>query len=129
MKVIIKEVSTPPTSSFTMFAEVDKEKLMKEKVVRVRPSYVTKTRIETSMQIGQCRVGINFAVDGYKTVEKREHNMFSGTTDVLNYFVKSKKQGLEEYKEFVKALVEKALKEYLYIDLDEVVVELEVERF
>lgn len=129
MKVIIKEVPTPMVSEFTMFAEVDKEKLMKEKVVRVRPSYVTKTRIETSMQIGQCRVGINFAVDGFNTVEKREHNMFSGNTNVKHYFVKSKKQGLEEYKEFVKALVEKALKVYLYIDLDEVTVELEVNRF
>lgn len=129
MKVIIKEVPTPMVSEFTMFAEVDKAKLMEEKVVRVRPSYVTKTRIETSMQIGQARVGINFAVEGFKTVEKSEHSYFTGNTTVKHYFVKSKKQGLEEYKEFVKELVKKALKEYMYIDLDEVTVELEADRF
>jgi len=129
MKVNIIEVPTPSSSSFTMFEEFDKAKLMEEKTVRVRLSYITKTRISTTMQLGQSRMGINLPIEGFKTFEKSEHSYFTGNVTVSHYFVKSKKQNLEVYKEYVKALITKAVKEYMYLDLDEITVELEADRF
>lgn len=129
MKINIIEVESPMVREFTMFAGIDKEKLKESKTVRVTVSHETKTRVSTTMQIGQSRNKINFAVEGFKTHEQREHSYFSGEIQVSNYFVKSKKQGLEAYKEYVKAVVEDALKNYIGVELDEVTVELESSDF
>jgi len=129
MKVNIIEVPTPQFSEFTMFEGINKEKLKETKTVRVIASHETKTRISTSMQIGQSRNGVNFAVEGFKTHESVEHSYFTSETSVKHYFVKSKKQGVEAYKEYVKKVVEDALKNYIGVELDEVTVELEVGNF
>lgn len=129
MKINLVEVPTPMCSEFTMFAKIDKEKLKKEKTVRVIASHQTKTRICTTLQIGQARNKVNFAIEGFKTHESSEYSHFTGETNVSNYFVKSKKQGLESYKEYVKEVVENALKNYIGVDLDEVTIELESDKF
>jgi len=129
MKVNIIEVATPMVREFTMFSGIDKEKLMQTKTVRVTVSHETKTRICTTMQIGQSRNKINFAVEGFKTHEDRSYSYFSGNVQVSHFFVKSKAQDLQAYKEYVKKVVEDALKNYIGVDLDEVTVELEAEHF
>lgn len=129
MKVNIIEVPAPLFSEYTMFAKVDKENLTETKIVRVIPSHITKTRISTSIQIGQSRSGINFEVDSIKTYKSEEYNMFTYKVDTKYYFVKSKKQGIEVYKKYVEKVVEDALINYIGIDLDEVTVELETDRF
>lgn len=129
MKVNIVEVASPMVREFTMFAGINKEKLKETKTVRVTVSHETKTRICTTMQIGQSRNKINFQAEGFKTHEDRSHSYFTGEVQVSHFFVKSKAQDLEAYKEYVKKVVEDALKNYIGVDLDEVTVELEAERF
>ena len=129
MKVNVVEVASPMVREFTMFAGIDKEKLKETKTVRVTVSHETKTRICTTMQIGQSRNKINFEAEGFKTHREEAYSYFSGEKQVSHFFVKSKAQDLEAYKEYVKKVVEDALKNYIGVDLDEVTVELEAARF
>ena len=129
MKINLIEVPKPMFTEYSLIASTDIELLKRTKVVRVSPSCHTKTRVYTNMQIGNSRNGINFQVEGFKTFEQREISYFSGEIQVTNYFVKSKKQNIEAYKEYVKKVVEIAIREYLKVDLDEVTIELEVGNF
>ena len=126
MKINLVEVPKPMFTEFSLMGSVDKELLKQTKVVRVSPSFYTKTRVYTNMQVGSSRNGINFEVEGFKTHEERSYSYFSGDIQVTHYFVKSKKQGFEAYKEYVKKVVEIALKDYLGVELDEVTIELEL---
>jgi hypothetical protein len=127
MKINLIEVPTPMFTEFKMMGGLNKE-LLKEKK-RVSPTYHTKTRISTSIQIGDSRNTINFEIEGFKTFESREHSYFTGNTDIKHYFVKSKKQNLEAYKEYVKQVVALVVKDYLNLDLDEITIELEASKF
>lgn len=129
MDIKIIEVPTPQFTEFTMFAKIDVDKLKQDKVVRVIPRYETKTRISTSLKIGQAMNKINFAIEGFKTFEQTSFSYLSGETEVSNFFVKSKKQDFEAYKEYVKKVVEVALKDYIGVELDEVTIELESQKF
>lgn len=126
MKINLIEVPKPMFTEFTLCASPNIELLKDKKVVRVSPSFHTKTRVYTNMQIGNSRNGINFVVEGFKTHEERSHSYFSGDVEVTNYFVKSKTQNFEAYKEYVKKVVEIALRDYLKVELDEVTIELEL---
>jgi hypothetical protein len=129
MKINLIEVPTPQVVEFQLMADPNRELLRESKTVRVSIDHETKTRIGTSMQIGNSRTGINFPANGFKTHEKTEWNYFSGNQVTKHFFVKSKKQDIESYKEYVKAVVETALKDYLHMDLDEVTIELETRKF
>lgn len=129
MKITLIEVPTPQFTEFKMMGGINKGLLKEKKTVRVSPHYHTKTRIGTSMQVGDSRNGINFEVEGFKTFESREHSYFTGEVNIKHYFVKSKKQNIEMYKEYVKKVVVIALNEYLGVELDEVIIELEVDKF
>ena len=113
-------------TEFTLCASPNIELLKDKKVVRVSPNFHTKTRVYTNLQIGNSRNGINFAVEGFKTHEEVSRSYFSGDVEVTNYFVKSKTQNFEAYKEYVKKVVEIALRDYLNVELDEVTIELEL---
>lgn len=129
MNIILREVETPQVTSFTLFGEPDLELLMRTKRVRIGTHLKTKTRISTSLQFGQFRNKINFAIDGYKTHLSREFSFVSGRHTESNYFVVSKKQNLEAYKEYVKKLVALVIKDYFKMELDEITIELEVTAF
>jgi len=129
MKINIIEIATPMSSEFTMFADLDVEKLRETKTIRVVAHHETKTRISTTLQIGQGRVGANFKMEGFKTFEETKHSYVTYNASVVNYFLKSKKQGLEQYKEYVKAVVESVVKNNIKLELDEVTVELEADKF
>lgn len=129
MKINLVEVPAPMFTEYSLCASPNKELLKETKRVRVSPRCHTKTRVYTNMQIGNSRNGINFVVEGFKTFEQREHSFISGDLQVTNYFLKSKKQDIEAYKEYVKKVVEIAIKEYLKVELDEVTIELEVANF
>ena len=128
MNIILIEVPTPMFTSFTLMADLDKKKLIETKTVRVQPHCVTKTRVATSMQIGETRAGLNLEIDGYKQHSETSMNYFSGNQVTKFYYVKSKKQNLEDYKEYVKKLVVQALK-HIRVELDEITIELETAKF
>ena len=128
MKINLIEVPTPQVTSFMMMADLDRAKLRETKTVRIQPHCVTKTRVATSMQIGETRAGLNLEVDGYKQHSETSINYFSGNHVTKFYYVKSKKQNLEDYKEYVKKLVVKALA-HIHVELDEITIELESAKF
>lgn len=129
MKINLIEVKKPFFTEFQLCSKPDIEFLKKSKIIRISPSLHTKTRIHTSMQIGNSRNGINIPIEGFKTHEESHYSYFSGEIQACNYFVKSKKQGIEAYKEYVKKLVEIVLKDYINIEIDEITIELEIVDF
>jgi hypothetical protein len=125
MKINLVEVEQPWVKSFTMFANPDLNLLKETKTVRVSSHNVTKTRISTDIQFGQYRCKINTPIEGFKTFESTEYNYFTGNKVTSHYFVKSKKQDFEAYKEYVKKLIEDVIKNYFKLELDEITIELE----
>ena len=129
MNIILKEVPSPSSYSYTLFSEPDFNLLKETKTVRVKPTFRTKTRISTSLQFGQFNNTVNFPIDGFKTHNEISHSFLSGDREVKDYFVVSKKQNLEAYKEYVKKVVEKVIKNYFHLEMDEITIELESGRF
>jgi hypothetical protein len=125
MKINLVEVEASMVKSFTMFADPDIKLLMETKTVRVTPYNITKTRISTDIQFGQYCVKINKPIDGFKTYKSIDWNYISGKQTTSHYFVKSKKQNIEAYKEYVKQVVETVIKDYFNLELDELTIELE----
>jgi hypothetical protein len=120
------EIVEPKTSySCTMFAQPDKELLRKTKTIIVRSFFVSKTRVDTSMQIGEAKNGINFEVQDYRSDKVEDFSYLDGAWHVYHYFKKLKSQGFEEYKEYVKKAVKIAVEEYLLIkDIDVLTIKL-----
>ena len=128
MKINLIEVPTPQVTSFILGADIDRKKLIETKTLRIQPNCVSKTRVATSMQVGDTRAGLNLEIEGYKQHSTTDMNFFTGNRVTKFYYVKSKKQNLEDYKEYVKKLVIQALK-YIHIELDEITIELETAKF
>lgn len=125
MKVTIVEVPAPMFTSFTMFEDIDRNRLAKEKKIKVSYDKKTKTRIFTSMQLGEARLSINIPVEGFKFHEESGYSFTNSKYVTRHYFRKLKSQGFEEYKEYLKKMIPIVIKEHFKLDLDEVTVELE----
>lgn len=129
MKINIVLKERPMFTEHTLFAKPDINKLKETKTLTVNGSMITKTRVNTTMQIGSDNHGINFKVDGYKTDKVTEFSYFTGEYSYPEYFKKSKNQGIDSYKEYVKEVVKIALIDYLKVELDEVTVNLILPNF
>lgn len=129
MKINIVLKDRPMFTEHTMFAKPDIQKLKEDKTLTIQGDFITKTRIDTQMQIGKDRHGINFSVDGVKTDRVEEHSYFTGEYSYPNYFKKLKSQGEDKYIEYVKEVVRIALTDYLKVELDEVTVNLILPKF
>ena len=124
MKINIQIIDRPMFTEHTMFAKPDIQKLKETKTLTVNGGFISKTRIDTQMQIGRDMHGINFKVDGFKTDMVEEHSYFTGKYNYPEYFKKSKKQDVTSYIEYVKEVVKIALSDYLKVELDEVTIKL-----
>ncbi len=129
MKIILVEVPRPLITSFAMFADPDLSILKETKKIKVAFHHITKTRISTSIQFGEYCVKVNNLIEGYKQHEETDYNYFSGKKVTSQYFVKSKKQNYEAYKEFVIKVIEDVIKNYFHLELDEITIELEQREF
>lgn len=129
MNVNIVRVPTPMFHEFQMFAEPDLELLKETKKIRVSIRQYTKTRISTSMTLGKCCVRINFPIEGFKTHTEDSHSFVSSSKESSSYFVKSAKQTLEVYEEYLKKVVEHVVSDIFKLELDEITVELEANSF
>lgn len=126
MKTTINIVPAPTFSSFIMFEKINLSKLIESKEVIVSYTFVTKTRISVSMKIGEARNNINFKLPNYKQFVKSGHSYATGNAETSCYFIKSKKQDFEVFKEYVKELVTIAITEYLKVtEIDELTINLE----
>jgi len=129
MNVIIKEVPTPMFRSFTLCGKPNLELLKETKVVHVHPHAIGKTRVSTSIQFGEFCNKINFQCEGIKTKDVETMNSLDFEKVTSHYFVKSKKQGLNEYKDYVTKVVTMVIKDIFHIELDELTIELETNNF
>ena len=129
MKIILVEVPRPLITSFAMFADPDLSILKETKKIKVAFHHITKTRISTSIQFGEYCFKVNNLIEGYKQHEETDYNYFSGKKVTSQYFVKSKKQNYEAYKEFVIKVIEDVIKNYFHLELDEITIELEQREF
>ncbi len=129
MVVTLKVIPRPSSNSFTMLADFDYKALKETKTVRIRANTVSKTRVSTSMQVGSSRYNVNLAVEGFKTHEESDMNYFSGTRSTHNYFKLLKSQNFDRYKEYVIAVVTKAITENIRMELDTLTIELEEPNF
>ncbi len=129
MNVNLVEVPTPMMSSFTMFADPDLSLLKETKKLRVSFHHNTKTRISTSLSFGDYKVKVNNLIQGYKLHEETNHSYFSGNYETSHYFVKSKAQNYEVYKEYLTKLIPHILTDYFRLELDEITIELEQREF
>jgi hypothetical protein len=119
MNIIINEIERPKCNSFTMFAKPNLGLLAETKEIEIHVNNKTKTRLSTSMYFGgnySAKINIPFA--GFKTHEEQETNYFSGGVSVSHYFVKSKKQNKDSYKEYLKLIIEVVIKDYFKLDID-----------
>ena len=93
--------------------------------VRVIPTHVTKTRIDTAIYVEKARqmAGINYRIAGFKTHRQEDYSYWS-RIDVKHYFVKSKKQDYEAYQKYVEEAVRMAMSS-LGVKIDRLVVEIE----
>ena len=125
MEIEIIDVGSPMSRSYGLFSEINPSQIIEKGKVRVVPSLVTKTRIHTSLYDGNAMKGINMEVDGIKTYRKIEYNQFHDQGEEVHLFVKSKKQGYETYKKYVREVVKEAMS-LLGVEMDKLTVELEI---
>lgn len=114
MKINLEIVERPMIKEFQLFSKLDTELLNESKTVYVDTVFKSKTRIGTSIQVGMYSVGMNWEIEGFKTDTKTHYNYFTYKSETAHYFKLSKKQGLEEYKEYLKKMVELFLKKVNY---------------
>ena len=129
MIINLVEVPTPMFSEMQMFAEPDLELLKEKKTIRVSVRQKTRTRISTSMTLGKACVRINFPIDGFKTYNESSINFGTYENESSDYFVKSAKQDLKAYKEYLKKVIEHIVNNIFKIELDELTIELEAKNF
>jgi hypothetical protein len=129
MKINLVEVPRPMVSSFTMFADPDLNLLRETKTIRVSFHHHTKTRISTSIQFGEYCVKVNKFIKEYKQHEDTDWNYFSGNKVTSYYFVKSKKQNYDVYKEYVIKLIDDVIRNHIKLELDEITIQLEQREF
>ncbi len=129
MKINLIEVPTPMFSEMEMFAQPNVELLKEKKTIRVSIRQKTKTRISTSMTLGKACVRINFPIEGFKTYQESSNNFGTYENESSDYFIKSSKQDLSVYKEYLKKVVEHVVNDIFKIELDEITIELEAKNF
>ena len=129
MTINLIEVPTPMFSEMQMFAKPDLELLKEKKTIRVSVRQKTKTRISTSMTLGKACVRINFPMEGFKTHNESGLNLGTYEMESSDYFVKSAKQDLNVYKEYLKKVIEHIVNDIFKIELDELTIELEAKNF
>jgi len=129
MKVTIREIKSPMFKSFILMQKIDTEALKQEKKIVVTASMHTKTRVSTDMQFKDSCSKINIELPGYKFDKEEQWNYFSGKKQCSSYFKKSKKQEKAAYLSYLKELIPHVMKDYLHLELDEIIVELIDEAF
>lgn len=125
MEIILVEKPVPMVTGFTLFAEPKMSVLKETKTIVVSFHKKTKTRISTSLQIGDACNTINFKVDGFKLHEDSKYSYVSGKKEYHHYFVINKAQDFEAYKRYVKVLIEKIVTEIFKVELDTLTIELQ----
>ena len=84
----------------------------------------TKTRLSTTLQIGDSRIGINLKIEGFNTHLQEDYNMMSAELERKYFFKLSKKQSRDKYIEYLKGLLEIVVNEILGIKIEQLNIDL-----
>ena len=68
-------------------------------------------------------------IEGVKTYNESSFSYVSSSTESSNYFVKSAKQDINAYEEYVKKVIEHIVTNIFKLELDEITIELEANSF
>lgn len=128
MEIVIKEVTTPSSTSYTMFADMDKNLLRSKKTIRVCPMNKTKTRLYQSFQVGEWNNGVNWVVDGFNMHETSTVSFATNERVNVGYFKLMKSQGKSEYFDYLKELTKMFIKQQGINDIDTITIEVETDR-
>lgn len=103
---IVVEDSKQVSGMFSLFpGESDFKKSILDGVpVHFIASSYTKTLVETIIVCQSNRYSINLMNDKFNFKEKESYSHFAGFQNKV-YFKRTKKQGIEEYKEYIKAIL------------------------
>lgn len=122
--LIINPITSPGSHGFIMFADLDIERLKEEKRATIRFNHHTKTRLGVTLNFdNKYSIKLNCPSDKFKTHAETSMNYFSGGTTTSYYFVKSKKQDYEQFKEYIKEVVMIFLKHH-NLEFDEFTIDL-----
>lgn len=105
----IKIIMQEPKLVDGMFALFPEERDFKQLVESGTPVYFTarletKTLVETTLLCNTNRYSVNLMIEGFNLKERQEYSHFSGFTNRV-FFKRTKKQGVEEYKEYIKQVI------------------------
>lgn len=125
MNIVFKNVKRPMVTSFTVFGKLDVNKFKERKTIRVSPRFITKTRIATTIQFDDWRVGFNWNNDNFKLHKKEEYNMMHDKTSINYYFKWLKNQQYDEYLKYLKENLKLFITKQLKLNFDELIVEIE----
>jgi hypothetical protein len=106
MKVVFIDTPRPSSLSYSMCSDFPYDLLRETKTIVVHADFNTKTRVSTSVNIGNHRSSVNIPIEGFNTHLKRGYSFLNGQYEDKNFFVKSKQQGLEQYKLYVTEVLE-----------------------
>lgn len=125
MKVSFIEVPRSMVKEFELFKTLNPRDIEETGKVRISYRLESKTRVSTSMQCKMANNTINWNIDGYNLYEHTKITYFDGSKITEYFFKKSKKQGYQQYLEYLEVLVPKVL-HFLKVDENaEIVVEIE----
>ena len=124
MNIEIIPTEKPFFSSHTLCAKIDLNKLKEQKEVTIAVSNYTKTRLSTSLQIGEAKYNINNKIEGFNLHEQTEHSYFSGNYETSYLYKLSKKQDLKVYEYYLKELLQDLFTNTFKIELDTLKVNL-----
>ena len=119
MKVNIEIIPSPMVTGFTMFQEFERQVILDKKVIFVDVYMRSKTIVSTSFQVGEANMRISWPVGNYNFHNKEVYNFADFEKVPVSYFKLSKKQGLEQYKEFE----DEQSKKQEYDEINQIIIE------
>jgi len=132
----IKFVKVPMVKSHTMFSHTDhfKKNIIRNNMVRFGARYISKTRLNITVESGQSSFKFNeiskYAKENDLTLVKKEDwNFFTGTGTINHYFKLTKKQDIKVFIEHIKSLAEQLFTDLYINDLinkETFIIELEM---
>lgn len=106
MKILFIDTPTPMSFGYALCEPFPYELLKETKTLTIHPHLFTKTRVSTSVFIGNHSSCINIPIEGFKTHEEQGYDYINGKHQSSHFFVKGKKQGLTEYKLYLTEVLE-----------------------
>lgn len=112
MKINIVPIPVPMFNEFTVFEKLDLNQAIEDGFLIVTASQHTKTRVHTNVKVRKAQYGVNWKFDGFNTYTEEKHSFWTYEKETAHYFVVTKKQSYNEYKQYIEKIVLKLFENY-----------------